>query len=82
MLGILLLQLTMDLNDKVATQHLTFNIKWHYALNILEESDDTKYISEKTLYTMRQVMIDKHLDKMMLDAIAEKILARYWGKKA
>jgi hypothetical protein len=72
-LGVLLLQQTMDLTDKATIEQLCFNIQWHYALNIPEESDDAKYISEKTLYTMRQVMIDHHLDETMFDAISDKL---------
>ena len=72
-LGLLLLQQTMDLTDKAAIEQLAFNIQWHYALNLPEESDDAKYISEKTLYTMRQVMIDNRLDEIMFDAIADKL---------
>ncbi|BBO67282.1 hypothetical protein DSCA_12120 [Desulfosarcina alkanivorans] len=72
-LGLLLLQQTMDLTDKAAIEQLAFNIQWHYALNIPEESDDAKTISEKTLYSMRQVMIDNHLDETMFDAIADKL---------
>jgi hypothetical protein len=41
-LGVLLLQQTMDLTDKAAIEQLAFNIQWHYALNIPEESDDAK----------------------------------------
>jgi len=72
-LGVLLLQQALDLSDQVAIEQLCFNIQWHYALNITEESDDAKYISEKTLYTMRQLMIEHHLDKLMFDAISEKL---------
>jgi len=72
-LGVLLLQQTMDLTDKATIEQLAFNIQWHYALNIPEESDDAKTISEKTLYTMRQVMIDNHLDEAMFDTIADKL---------
>jgi len=74
-LGVLLLQQTMDLTDRAAIEQLCFNIQWHYALNIPEESDDAKYISEKTLYSMRQVMIDNHLDELMFDAISDKLAA-------
>jgi hypothetical protein len=72
-LGLLLLQQTMDLTDIAAIEQLAFNIQWHYALNIPEESDDAKYISEKTLYNMRQVMIDNQLDEIMFDAVADKL---------
>jgi hypothetical protein len=63
----------MDLTDKAAIEQLVFNIQWHYVLNIPEESDDAKTISEKTLYTMRQVMIENRLDEVMFDAITDKL---------
>jgi len=72
-LGILLLQQAMDLNDQAAIEQFCFNIQWHYALNIPEESDDAKYICEKTLYTMRQLMIKHNLDKTMFDNISDKL---------
>lgn len=72
-LGVLLLQQTMDLNDQTAIEQLCFNIQWHYALNIPEESDDAKYISEKTLYTMRQLMIANNLDELMFASISDKL---------
>jgi hypothetical protein len=74
-LGVLLLQQTMDLSDKAAIEQLCFNIQWHYALNIPEESDDAKYISEKTLYSMRQLIIEQHLDETIFDTIADKLAA-------
>ena len=77
-LGMLLLQQTMDLNDQAAIEQLSFNIQWHYALNISEESDDAKYISEKTLYTMRQLMIANNLDELMFANIRDK-LAKVFG---
>lgn len=72
-LGVLLLQQAMDLNDQVAIEQLCFNIQWHYALNIPEESDDAKYISEKTLYSMRQLMIAHNLDTLMFANISDKL---------
>ena len=72
-LGVLLLQQAMDLNDQATIEQLCFNIQWHYALNIPEESDDAKYISEKTLYTMRQLMITHNLDTLMFANISDKL---------
>ena len=77
-LGVLLLQQTMDLTDQATIEQLCFNIQWHYALNIPEESDDAKYISEKTLYTMRQLMIAHNLDRLMFANIRDK-LAKVFG---
>jgi hypothetical protein len=34
LLGVLLFQQTMDLNDEQCVEQLSFNIQWHYALNI------------------------------------------------
>jgi hypothetical protein len=72
-LGMLLLQQTMDLSDQATIEQLCFNIQWHYALNIPEESDGAKYISEKTLYTMRQLMIADNLDELMFASIGDKL---------
>jgi hypothetical protein len=73
LLGVLLFQQTMDLNDIDTVDQLSFNIQWHYALNITEESDSAKYISEKTLWSWRQVLIEHRLDQLIFDNISEKL---------
>jgi hypothetical protein len=72
-LGALLLQQAMDLSDEETVEQLAFNIQWHYALNILEESDAAKYICTKTLWTMRRIMIENNLDRTVLDSITGKL---------
>lgn len=73
LLGALLFQQTMDLNDADTVEQLAFNIQWHYALNITEESDSAKYISEKTLWTWRQVLTENKLDQVIFNNITEKL---------
>lgn len=73
LLGTLLFQQTMDLNDYDTVRQLSFNIEWHYALNITEESDTAKYISEKTLWTWRQTLTKHNLDKVIFDNISKKL---------
>jgi hypothetical protein len=73
LLGVLLFQQTMDLNDMDTVEQLSFNIQWHYALNITEESDTAKYISEKTLWTWRQVLIEHKLDQLIFNNMTEKL---------
>ena len=73
LLGALLFQQTMDLNDQQCVEQLSFNIQWHYALNITEESDHAKYISEKTLWHWRQVLIEHDLDQLIFDKISAKL---------
>jgi hypothetical protein len=74
-LGVLLLQQTLDLSDQATIEQLCFNTQWHYALNIPEESDEAKYISEKTLYSSRQKLIEKGLDQIVLEQTGQKLAA-------
>jgi len=73
LLGALLFQQTMDLTDAQTIEQLSFNIQWHYALNITEESDSAKYISEKTLWHWRQILIAQGLDQLIFDQISTKL---------
>ena len=72
-LGVLLFQQTMDLNDQEAVRRLCFNIEWHYALDITQESGSAKYISQKTLWTMRQYLTEHNLDQLMMGNISGKL---------
>lgn len=72
-MGALLLQQTMDLTDAQTLEQLSFNIQWHYALNITEESDSAKYISHKTLWHWRQILTEHNLDQMIFDQIGTKL---------
>jgi hypothetical protein len=49
-MGLLILQQTLDLNDEETIDQLAYNLQFHYALDITEESDDAKYICPKTLW--------------------------------
>ena len=72
-LGALVLQQARDLTDEETVNQLTFNIQWHYALNITEESDSAKYMSPKTLWNMRSIVIDNALDATLFDRITDKL---------
>lgn len=73
MLGVLLLQQTHNLTDEEAVAQLSFNIQWHYALNLTEESDSSKYLSLKTLWNFRQIMIENELDGALFNATTDKL---------
>ena len=62
MLGALILQQTFDLTDEETVQQYAFNIQWHYSLNISEESDSAKYISLKTLWNNRNIVVQNDLE--------------------
>ena len=73
MLGALLLQQTHNLTDEETVNQVAFNIQWHYALNITEESDSAKYMCPKTLWNMRSIVIDNNLDATLFDRITDKL---------
>ncbi len=72
-LGVLILQQTFDMTDEQAISQLAFNIQWHYALNIPEESDSAKYIAPKTLWNWRSIVIENDLDNIIFNSIASKL---------
>ncbi len=72
-LGALVFQQTFDLTDEEACDQLAYNIQWHYALNITEESDSAKYICPKTLCNMRTNLIDNELDNLLFNCITRKL---------
>ncbi len=73
LLGVLLLQQAMDLNDSDTLEQLSFNIQWHYALNITDESDSAKYISEKTLWFWRMVLLQHDVDQLIFEKLTDKL---------
>ena len=70
-LGSLILQQMHDLTDEETVDEFSFNIKWHYALDIPGESDESKYLSLKTLWTLRHVVITKGLDVELFNRTTE-----------
>ena len=72
-LGALVIQQTQDVTDEETVNQLAFNTQWHYALNITEESDSAKYISTKTLWTMRDIVYQNNLDEILFEKIRDKL---------
>ena len=73
-LGVLILQQTHDLTDEETVNQLAFNIQWHYALNITEESDSAKYMCPKTLWSMRNsVIVENDLHDCLFEKISDKL---------
>lgn len=71
--GVLILQQALDFSDEETLSQLAFNIQWHYALNITEESDSAKYMSPKSLWNFRRLFIDHELDAIVFDAVNTKL---------
>jgi len=72
-LGVLILQQMNDLSDNETVNQMAFNLQWHYALNITDESDASKYLAPKTLWNFRYIISEKGLDKVLFDHTTEKL---------
>jgi hypothetical protein len=66
-LGALPLQQTYDLTDEETV------IQWHYALNIIKELDSAKYMCPKTLWDMRNIVVNTTLDAVLFDHSTDKL---------
>ena len=70
MMGLMILQQMFDYTDREAVEQFCFNIQWHYALNITDPGDKASYVSEKSLWTMRDILATEGLqDKLFEDTL-------------
>src|SRR4030042_1422888 len=76
-LGALILQQFHDLSDPEVSMALAFNEQWHYALDINDESDASKYISERTLRTYRRILIEEGLDRVLFDTLTDSLITAF-----
>ncbi|MCG7853801.1 MAG: transposase [Methanosarcinaceae archaeon] len=77
-MGALILQQMHDLTDEETVSQFSFNLQWHYALDIPSESDEAKYLSAKTLWTLRNLVTKEGLDRELFTVTTET-LARVFG---
>jgi hypothetical protein len=70
---VLVLQQAFDLADMETVEQFAFNIQWHYALDIPEESDAAKYMCPKTLWNMRNIVTINNLDGLIFNDVTEKL---------
>ncbi len=73
LLGLLILQQMFDLTDEEAVRQFAFNIEWHYALDIVSESDEEKYVCPKTLWTLRKIVTEENLYSILFEEITGKL---------
>jgi hypothetical protein len=72
-LGVLLFQQMNDLSDEEACQQLAFDLRWHYALNLSEESDAAKYVCPKTLWSLCSILTENSIDADIFDVVRDKL---------
>lgn len=75
MVGLMILQQLNDLTDKEAVRQFAFNLEWHYALDIKGDSDTETYVSDRTLWMMRQLLSEKGLADELFAKVTEKLVA-------
>ena len=61
MLGALILQQTQDLSDEEVQRAVAFDLGWHYALDITDDTDASTYISERTFRNYRRMILAEGL---------------------
>jgi len=73
MLGVMILQQMHDLTDEETIHQYAFNMQWHYALDITDESDQASYLCAKTLWTMRHLLTDRNLYGVLFESVTDKL---------
>ena len=73
-IGVLLFQQAFDLTDQETIEQISFNIQWHYALNIYGQSDQATYMSPKTLWNNRDLVAQHSLEKIIFQTITGKLV--------
>jgi hypothetical protein len=64
-MGALIPQQTLDLDDEETVEQLAFNIQWRYALSTIKEFEAAKYICPKTLWNMRRIAVENGLETIL-----------------
>lgn len=72
-LGAVLLQQMQDLTDEETIDRFAFDLQWHYALDITEESDQAAYLCAKTLWTMRTKVMREGTAAELFDRVTDKL---------
>jgi hypothetical protein len=71
MMGAILFQQIFDLTDEDTMASMAFDIQWHYALDLPEESDDAKYLSLKTVWNFRDLLTEHNLDTVLFQQVTD-----------
>ena len=73
MLGLVLLQQMEDLTDNQTIRQYSFNIEWHYALNITDPSDSSCYVAPRTLWGLRDKIGQLGLEQALFENVSETL---------
>src|SRR6266498_6115697 len=62
-----------DMTDEEAVDQFAYNLQWHYALNITSTDDADAYVSPKTLWNMRELLIERDLYQVIFQDVLKKL---------
>ena len=74
LIGALVLQQMHDLTDNETVEQFSFNVQWHYALNITSAGDAEAYMCNKTLWNARNVIAENKLDEILFNSITDHLI--------
>lgn len=73
MIGLMVIQQMNDLTDEEAVDQFAYNLQWQYALNITSTDDADAYVSPKTLWNMRDILIELNLYQVIFEEVVTKL---------
>jgi len=74
MMGAMLLQHMHDLTDEETAEQFAFNMQWHYALDITNNSDKAAYVCPKSIWNMRSAMTKYGLYDDVFQAVGDEFI--------
>lgn len=77
MLGSILLMQMFDLSLMETSYNLAFNAQWHYALDITEPGDATRYACPRTLHKYWKIVCDHKIDERIEFLITTELAHAY-----
>lgn len=73
MIGLMVIQQMNDLTDEEAVDQFAYNLQWQYALNITSTDDADAYVSPKTLWNMRDILVELNLYQVIFEEVLKKL---------
>jgi len=73
MMGTMILQHMHDLTDQETAEQFAFNIQWHYALDITNNSDGAAYICPKSIWSTRSLMTEHNIYDSIFEVVGDEL---------
>lgn len=70
LMGVMILQQMLDLNDEQTVEQFCFSMQWHYALHITNAVDAASYVCPRSIWTMRKLMTEHNLYPVLFEGIS------------